>query len=415
MLKIERYTFGIGDRFSHQGPAQLQAILKAREAGIDVYPVWNKSNREHLMIKSNPGDVRVEADWTVNALGWTGAYYVDADHVGLKTVDPFIPGSDYFTLDVTDFVGKPAEADATEAFAKVVRSYHGRLSIAGINRPFDITEKGILKAADKFLLAVQAAGRIYRYIEEKKGPGGFVTEISIDETDMPQSPVELFLILAMIAAEEIPVQTIAPRFVGRFSKGVDYLGDLEQFEKELDDHLRVIGFAINEFEFADSLKLSVHSGSDKFSIYPIINRLMKKHDAGLHVKTAGTTWLEELVGLAESGTEALKLVKEIYVEAHERFAEMTAPYSTLINIDPQKLPTPEVVENWSSEQYARALRHVEACPDYNPHFRQLLHVSFKVAAALGGRFTDALKANQEIVGRNVTENLLDRHLLPIFG
>jgi tagaturonate epimerase len=96
-LKIEKYTFGIGDRFSHQGRAQLRAMFKAREAGIDVSPVWSKSNREHLMIKSKPDDVRTEAEAAVTALGWKGAYHVDADHVGLKTVDSFIPASDFFT------------------------------------------------------------------------------------------------------------------------------------------------------------------------------------------------------------------------------------------------------------------------------------------------------------------------------
>jgi len=262
-VKIEKYTFGTGDRFAHQGRAQLQAILNAREAGIDVYPVWNKSNREHSIIKSQPGDVRAEANAAVAALGFTGAYYVDADHIGLKTVDAFIPGSDFFTLDVADFTGKAAEADAVGVFLKAVRRYTGSLSIPGIERPFDLTERTVRGAAGKFLLAVQEAGRIYRHIEEKKGREGFVTEISVDETDAPQSPVELFLILAMIAEEHIPIQTIAPKFTGRFNKGVDYVGDLPQFEKEFDEDLSVIAFAIHEFGLADTLKLSVHSGSDK--------------------------------------------------------------------------------------------------------------------------------------------------------
>jgi hypothetical protein len=414
-VKIEKYTFGTGDRFAHQGRAQLQAILNAREAGIDVYPVWNKSNREHSIIKSQPGDVRAEADAAVAALGFTGAYYVDADHIGLKTVDAFIPGSDFFTLDVADFTGKAAEADAVGVFLKAVRRYTGSLSIPGIERPFDLTERTVRGAAGKFLLAVQEAGRIYRHIEEKKGREGFVTEISVDETDAPQSPVELFLILAMIAEEHIPIQTIAPKFTGRFNKGVDYVGDLAQFEKEFDEDLSVIAFAIQEFGLADTLKLSVHSGSDKFSIYPIINRLIKKHNAGLHVKTAGTNWLEEVIGLAESGDEGLQLVKEIYAKAREHYAELVAPYSTVIDIDPDKLPDPKSVMGWSSSQYADALRHVESSPHYNPNFRQLLHVGFKVAAGMGKRFTGALEANEEIVARNVTENLFERHLRPIFA
>jgi tagaturonate epimerase len=414
-VKIENYTFGTGDRFAHQGRAQLQAILNARDAGIDVYPVWNKSNREHAIIKSQPGDVRAEADAAVAALGFTGAYYVDADHIGLQTVDAFIPASDFFTLDVADFTGKPAEADAVETFLKAVRQYAGSLSIPGIDRPFDLNEKTVRGAAGKFLLAVQEAGRIYRCVEERKGHEGFVTEISVDETDAPQSPVELFLILAMIAEERIPVQTIAPKFTGRFNKGVDYVGDLAQFEKEFDEDLSVIAFAIHEFGLADTLKLSVHSGSDKFSIYPIINRLIKKHKAGLHVKTAGTNCLEEVIGLAESGDEGLALVKEIYAQAREHYAELVAPYSTVIDIDPNKLPDPKSVMGWSSSQYADALRHVESSPHYDPNFRQLLHVGFKVAAGMGKRFTGALEANEEIVARNVTENLFERHLQPIFA
>ena len=414
-MKIEKYTFGTGHRFAHQGRAQLQAILNARKAGIDVHPVWNKSNREHSIIKSKPDDVRAEADAAVAALGFKGPYYVDADHIGLKTVDAFIPGSDFFTLDVADFTGKSAEAGAVEAFLNAVRRWTGSLSIPRIERPFEITEETVRGAAAKFLLAIQEAGRIYRHVEERKGRDNFVTEVSIDETDAPQNPVELFMILAMISEERIPVQTIAPKFTGRFNKGVDYVGDLAQFEREFDEDLSVIAFAIREFGLADTLKLSVHSGSDKFSIYYVINRLIKKHDAGLHVKTAGTTWLEEVIGLAESGGEGLVLVKEIYAQARDHYAELAAPYSTVIDIDPDKLPDPKSVMAWSSAQYANALRHIESSPHYNPNFRQLLHVGFKVAAGMGKRFTGALEANEEIVGRNVTENLFYRHLQPIFA
>ena len=379
-----------------------------------MHPVWNKSNREHSIIKSKPDDVRAEADSAVAALGWKGAYYVDADHIGLKTVDPFIPGSDFFTLDVADFTGKAAEASTVDAFLKSVSRYTGSLSIPGIDRPFELTEKTVREAARKFLLAVQEAARIYRHIEEKKGRDNFVTEVSVDETDAPQNPVELFLILAMIAEERIPIQTIAPKFTGRFNKGVDYVGDLTQFEKEFDEDLSVVAFSVREFGLANTLKLSVHSGSDKFSIYPIINRLIKKHNTGLHVKTAGTTWPEEVIGLAESGGEGLALVKEIYAQAHEHYEQLAAPYSTVIDINPNKLPDPKSVMGWSSAQYANALRHEELSPHYNPHFRQLLHVGFKVAAAMGQRFTDALEANEQIVSKNVTENLFDRHLQPLF-
>ncbi len=413
--RIESYTFGMGDRFAHQGEAQLEAIVRAKEAGLDVYPVWNKSHREHTFIKTQPDDVRAEAEAAVAALGWRGAYYVDADHIGIKNVDGFIRASDFYTLDVADFTGKPAEADSVEGFVKNVRGFTGSLSIPGISRPFEISEETARAAAGKFLWAVQEAGRIYRYISEKKGADAFITEVSIDETDVPQTPVELFLILAMIHQEGIPAQTIAPKFTGRFNKGVDYVGDLSQFEKEFDEDLHVIAFAIREFDLPESLKLSVHSGSDKFTLYPIINRLTKKHGAGLHVKTAGTTWLEEVIGLAESGGEGLQIARELYDGAYQRFEALTAPYAAVIGIDKQNLPDPETVNGWSSVQYTSALRHVPSSPAYNPHFRQLLHIGFKIAAEMGHRFHQSLGANKKIIGRNVTENLLERHIKPLFS
>src|SRR5260370_31076499 len=140
---------------------------------------------------------------------------------------------------------------------------------------------------------------------------------------------------------------------------------------------------IEEFGMRGTLKLSVHSVSDKFSIFPIINRLIKKHNAGLHVKTAGTNWLEEVIGLAESGDEGLALVKDIYAQAREDFAELVAPYSMVIDIDPDKLPDPKSVIRWSFSQYTDALRHVDSSSHYDPNFRQLLHVGFQVPAGKG--------------------------------
>ncbi len=416
MKPLDKFSFGLGDRFARQGEAQLRALIRAREAGLPpVCPVWNKSHREHTIVGSRPADVRAEADAAVAALGWTGAYHVDADHIGLGTVDGFVEASDFYTLDVADFTGKAADEDGTERFVSAMDRFSGTLAIPGIAQPFILNDAIVRATARKFLLAVQEAGRIYRHIEGRKGKDHFVTEVSIDETDRPQTPVELFLILAMIAHEGIPAQTVAPKFTGRFNKGVDYAGDASQFEKEFDKDLCVVAFATREFGLPATLKLSVHSGSDKFSLYPIINRLVKKHHAGLHVKTAGTTWLEELIGLAEADGEGLKIAKEIYVGAHRRLAELTGPYAAVVDIDKAKLPPPERAGGWSAGEFVAALRHDPACPAYNPHFRQLLHVGFKVAAEMKERYTEALAANAAVVGRNVTENLFARHLVPIFG
>lgn len=404
----------MGDRFAREGEAQLSAVMQAREQGLRVYPVWNKSHREHTIVHSQPGDLRAEADAAVNALGWKDDYYVDADHIGLKTVDWFLAGSNFYTLDVADFTGKPAGGEAIEDFVNATGKYVGALKIPDIEKPFDLSENAARAAAKKFLLAVLEAGRIYRHIEEKKGAANFVTEVSVDETDSPQTPVELFLILAMIAREGIPAQTIAPKFTGRFNKGVDYVGDIAQFEKEFDEDLSVIAFAISEFDLPETLKLSVHSGSDKFSLYPIINRLVKKHGAGLHVKTAGTTWLEEVIGLAETGGEGLQIAKDIYAGAYPRAKDLIAPYGPVVDIDVSKLPTATQVGAWTSERYVAALRHDQSKPDYDYQFRQFIHVSFKIAAEMGTRYTDALKTYRGIIARNVTHNLLDRHILPIF-
>ena len=414
-MTLKKYTFGMGDRFAHQGQPQLAAILKARDAGLSVHPVWNKSNREHMLVKTKPENLRAEADAAVATLGWKEPYYVDADHISLKTVDGFIRSSDFFTLDVADFVGQPTSPEAVEAFVKSMAPYFGSLAIPGIAEPFHLSAGSVREVAAKFLLAVQEAGKIYRRIRERKESGEFATECSVDETDKPQTPVDLFLILAMIAKEGIPAQTIAPKFTGRFNKGVDYVGDLAQFEKEFDQDLCVIAFAIKEFGLPASLKLSVHSGSDKFSLYPVISRLIKKHDAGLHVKTAGTTWLEEVIGLAEAGGDGLAIAKEIHAAAMRRFDELTAPYAPVIAIDPARLPSPGEVSGWDSAAYTAALRHDAKNPKYNLHFRQLIHVSFKVAAEMGSRYTDALKAHEAIIARNVTTNLYDRHIRPIFS
>jgi len=413
MKRITKNSLGMGDRFAHQGKAQLQAVIQAQKRGIELSPVWNKSNREHTIIHSEPISVRREAEAAVAALGWTGPFHVDADHINLGTVNRFIEASDFYTIDVADFSGKAADPADLEKFAEASRKYLGPLSIPGLNHPLTVDGAMVEKAARKFLWAMQEAGRIYRHIAKAKGED-FITEVSVDETDEPQTPVELLLILLMLAREKVPCQTIAPKFTGRFNKGVDYVGELARFEKEFDENLCVVRFAISEFGLPDTLKLSVHSGSDKFSLYPIINRLLKQHGAGVHLKTAGTTWLEEVIGLAESGGEGLEIAREIYAQAHGRFDELIKPYATVVDIDPTRLPSPAEVKSWTSSQYCDALRHDLSVPAYNLHFRQLVHVSFKIAAEMGPRYLDALKANESIIARNVTVNLFERHILPIF-
>ena len=411
---LPKYSFGIGDRFGHQGKAQLSALMKANEDGLSVTPVWNKSNREHTIIGTTPGDTRKEADEAVTACGYKGPYFVDADHIGLANVDHFIESSDFFTLDVADFISRPADKAAVDSFVKKHSKYIGSLAIEGIDENFNVTAEQVKMIADKFLLAIREAGRIYRHIIEAKGKDRFVTEVSMDETDEPQTPVEMFFILAAIADEGIPAQTIAPKFAGRFNKGVDYVGDIAGFAKEFEEDVAVVTFAVREFGLPENLKLSVHSGSDKFSIYGPMAEALKKFDAGLHVKTAGTTWLEELIGLAMAGGEGLSLAKDIYAKSLPRFGELCGPYATVIDIDTTELPMIEEVDTWDGQTYASTLKHDPTCQRYNPSFRQLLHVAYKIAAEMGPRFLKALDEYEDVIAKNVGENILERHVRPVF-
>ncbi len=411
---LEKYSFGIGDRFCHQGKAQLAALIKAKEQGIDITPVWNKSYREHTIIGTRPADTRTEADDAVATCGWGGTYFVDADHIGLKNVDEFVESSDFFTLDVADFIGKPADAVEVKDFVKKHNRYIGSLDIPGADERFEISKEQARAIADKYLLAIREAGKIYRHIKSAKGEDNFVTEVSMDETDRPQTPVEMFFILAAIADEGINAATIAPKFTGRFNKGVDYVGDVRKFAREFEQDIAVIKFAVKEFGLPTDLKLSVHSGSDKFSIYKPMREATRRFDTGLHIKTAGTTWLEELIGLAMGGGEGLDIAKEVYAKALARIDELCAPYATVIDIDKEKLPKPEEVTKWDGERFAAALRHNQSCKDYNPSLRQLLHVGYKVPAEMGKRYLNALEKYEDVVAENVTENIYQRHIKPVF-
>ena len=379
-MEISKYSFGIGDRFAHEGVNQLKALIEAEKRfGVHFTPVWNKSNREHTIIGTEPMSTRREADDAVKALGYGDAYFCDADHINLTNVDKFVDACDFFTIDVADYIGKSGTPE------------------------------------ERYLPAVKEAGKIYRHIAEKKGADNFVTEVSMDEVAVAQKPDEIRFILKALADEKVPLQTFAPKFTGRFNKGVDYVGDLAQFEKEFEEDLLVIDEAVKAYGLPANLKLSIHSGSDKFSIYPIMGRLIRKYDKGIHVKTAGTTWLEEIIGLALADPAALALAKKIYRIALTRMDELTVPYATVIDVDKAKLPTPETVDGWTADVFAKTLRHDEAEPLYNPSFRQLIHVSFKVAAELGAEYYPALDRNADVICREITANICDRHVARLFG
>lgn len=404
---IEKFSLGIGDRFGREGVAQLEALRMAP----GVVPVWNKSNREHLLIGTSPADTRAAADAAVKASGWTAPYHLDADHIGLGTVDRFLPHCDFYTIDVADFIGQPGTPDDVAAVRASVERFLGRgfaeFELAG---PLDAP------ALEKFLALyaspVREAGKIYRHIAAARGEDGFIAEVSTDEAETPQSPVELFLILAALAGEGVRVQTIAPKFTGRFNKGVDYVGDVAAFSREFELDVIALKMAVAELGLPETLKISVHSGSDKFSLYRPIREILARHGAGLHLKTAGTNWLEEVIGIALGPRP--DVAKRIYAEAFGRIDELSRPYATVIDIRRERLPEPAAVAGWPGGELAAALTHEQSDPRFNPSMRQLVHVGFKVAAEMGATYLDAVEASRATVGPCVTNNLFKRHIGPVF-
>jgi tagaturonate epimerase len=414
MIKLSKYSLGLGDRFGHQGRAQLKAIIEAGIKGVDITPVWNKSNREHLIIGTQPSDVRKEADTVTNNAGFKKPYFVDADHINMDTVDRFIGSSDFFTVDVASYIGKRADDSDINLFVKTAIKYTGKLEVPGIKKSFKCSPIQLTDICEKYLFAAKKAGEIYRKIEKSKGSGNFITEVSMDEVAQPQTPVELFFILAMLGYEGVPLQTIAPKFSGRFNKGVDYAGDPLKFASEFEEDLMVTAFAVKEFGLPENLKISVHSGSDKFAIYPHIGSLLRKHDKGVHLKTAGTTWLEEVIGLAEAGGHALDFVKSVYIKSLEKIEDLCAPYADVIDIDNTALPSAGEVSVWNSRKFAASLRHDQGNPDYNPNMRQLIHVAYKMAALEMDTYIRLLDKHDEVVSECVFENIYNRHISRLF-
>ncbi len=400
MPSLTTYSIGVGDRFGFEAKAQLAACDAAAKKGIEITPVWNKSNRECLLTGMAIERTRAAADEAVASARWTRPYFVDADHITLTTVDRFAGHCDFFTIDVAEQIGAAAPARQIDAFVEAHPELRSTDGFRGI--------------AERYLAAVKSAGEVYRRIAALKQPETFLVEVSMDETSQPQSPAELTTILAALADEGVPVDTIAPKFTGSFFKGVDYEGDLARFEQEFTADIKAVREAVSRYHLPAALKLSVHSGSDKFALYPIMGRVLAQTGSGVHLKTAGTTWLEEAAGIAESGPEGLAFAKNLYAAAFEQRKNLSAPYATVLRIAPENLPGPGEVARWSSERFAAAVTHDCANPLYNPDLRQLLHVAYPLAAAAGQTFYDFLANARDNIEKRVTSNLLDRHILPLF-
>ncbi len=406
MRQLGKFSIGLGDRFGRQGKYQLEAVCELLKRRIEVIPVWNKSHREHLNTHTSPESVLQEAQEAVSEVKWKRAFHVDADHITLKTVPGYIASSDYFTIDVAHEIGHPKSFSGAD---ECVESF---LACLPPQRRHMYHDDQLRHWAQKYGHAANQAGLIYAQIREAKGSDNFIAEVSMDEVETFQTPGELFFILFLLKSNGIHLQTIAPKFPGRFNKGIDYDGDTLEFARYFEQYLLCVSDAVKYFNLPKNLKLSIHTGSDKFSLYPVMGTLIRKYKQGIHLKTAGTTWLEEVAGLAEAGET--KYIQSLYEQALDRYEELTEAYRDVLNIQYDKLPSASIFRNKTGFALAKMIRHSKES-SYDPNVRQLMHTAYKIAAEDRNTLLEKIDLHSGLIGKRVCNNILKNHLIPLFG
>ncbi|MGQ9492834.1 MAG: tagaturonate epimerase family protein [Anaerolineae bacterium] len=359
-------SFGFGDRLGLATPGHVRAVR-----GTGIAPIFaQQSVRENTRTGRTPQQVLDEAMWGLFQEGWQQPWGADADHVkNAADFDPFIAaGYTFFTIDPGDHVDNEAQrASATELAVKVQnlpwdtledslrdmeRRYLGR-SFSLQDTMLTFNREDLWRAAAKYGRAIAHTVQLYRYLVErmnKREGQNFELEVSVDETEAPTSPAEHLFIASELHRLGVRWVSLAPRFVGRFEKGVDYIGNLDVFEAEFMCHVAVV-------QALGPYKLSLHSGSDKFSVYPIVTRCA---GALTHVKTAGTSYLEALRAIADI---APVLFREILAFARERYATDKATYH--VSADMGKVP---MADQLLDAELANVLDLFDG--------RQVLHVTF---------------------------------------
>ncbi|HUT18459.1 MAG TPA: tagaturonate epimerase family protein [Anaerolineae bacterium] len=398
---------GCGDRLGLATPGHVRAILKT-----DIAPVFaQQSIREMERTGRTPEDVVNDATWGVFQEGWRDGYGADADHLkSAGDIDVCVAaGFTFYTFDPREQVDNDAHTDTLSTLRKKFASLpwsrledspqemRGRyLKSFSIEDDYALAfdEMSLLRAACKYGKALAHVTGLYRYLRQAMQDRPFEVEVSVDETDTTTSPEEHFFIASELRRLGVSWVSLAPRYVGRFEKGVDYIGDLEEFDAAVAKHAAIA-------RCCGPYKLSIHSGSDKFSIYPFIARRTR----GLvHLKTAGTSYLEALRAIAEVDPQ---LFREILVFSFERYDEDKATYH--VSAEPHQALRPD---DLADGELTRVLD--------NFHNRQMLHVTFGSVLTehvpgegyrFRDRFFDVLRANEETYYR-VLEAHFDRHLEP---
>ncbi|MEA3334885.1 MAG: tagaturonate epimerase family protein [Chloroflexota bacterium] len=398
-----RTSAGCGDRLGLATPGHVRAMRNAP----GVMPIYaQQSIRENARTGRSPQEVVDDATWGVFQEGWREGYGADADH--LKTTDDadvtVAAGYTFFTVDPGDHVDDEAHTapldllrekyeqlpwETLDSSPDALRSlYLGRsYDLEGLQLAFD--EESLLRAAAKYARATVHAARMYRHLDETIVDRTWELEVSVDETATPTSHLEHLYIASELKRLGVRWVSLAPRYVGDFEKGVDYIGDLDIFRTDFAGHA-AIARALGPY------KLSLHSGSDKFSIYSIANE--ETHGV-VHLKTAGTSYLEALRAIARVEPD---LFRAIYELAFLRYDEDRATYH--VSAETDRAPRPEVVPD-------------SVLPDVLDQFdaREMLHVTFGSALArYGDQIKAALIANEEAHYAAI-ETHFDRHLAPFAG
>ncbi len=338
-------SFGFGDRLGLATPGHIASVKGTKFAPIFA----QQSVRENTRTGRTPQQVMDDAKRAVDAVKWESAWGADADH--LKTVDdipPFIAaGYTFFTVDPGEHVDNGADTDSVDALKQKVASLNwdelSALYLSGNGEQawgqFDA--ESLMRATVKYGRAVAHAVSMFKRLSELKESFDF--EVSVDETDSPTTPLEHFFIVNELTRKSVKFTSLAPRFIGRFEKGVDYIGDLNALDVELSKHAAVTAHF-------GSYKLSLHSGSDKFSVYPLV---AKHWGERLHVKTAGTSYLEALRVLAKHEPD---LFTKIYALGRERYETDKKTYHVSAELD--KLPKTDDLPALLNDFHAREILHV---------------------------------------------------------
>lgn len=374
-------SFGFGDRLGLATPGHIQALRSVRSTEYVILPIFaQQSVRENARTGRTPQQVLDDARRAVEAAGWEGPWGADADH--LKTPDdlpPFVQaGYTLYTVDPGAHVDNDADTDPLPILREKARSL-GWDEIAALYLGTEVPgigiwdEETLMRALVKYGRAIRHTVEMYRRLCEM-APGGFDFEVSVDETDAPTTPLEHSFIASELTRAGVRFTSLAPRFVGRWEKGVDYIGDLDALDAELAKHATVAaGFG--------TYKISLHSGSDKLSVYPLLVRHFGRR---IHVKTAGTSYLEAMRTLALTSPG---LFARIWALALERYGADRATYH--VSADPAQipagLPPPALLDDF--------------------HARQILHVTFgSVLAAFGPEIKAELSRHAEEYHANLRKH-----------